>query len=419
LQFDTTINEWHTCPAEGPIRASNPCSEYMFLDNTACNLASLNLTKFYDTEEQQFDVAAYEHACRLWTIVLDISVQMAQFPSEAVAQRSYDYRTIGLGYANLGALLMIQGLPYHSEEARSMAAALTAIMTGAAYKTSAEMAAALGAFPKYELNKETMLCVIRNHSYAAHNTPDKYEALSIKPKTLDPTFCPDYLQKAACQAWEQALELGEKYGYRNAQASVIAPTGTIGLLMDCDTTGVEPDFALVKYKKLAGGGYFKIINQSIPLALQKLGYTSEEVQAIVNYAKGHATLQDCPLINPDSLQKLGFKPEDLAILELALPTAYDLPSLFSIYTLGEACLQRLNMAPEKYKQPDFNLLYELGFSAKQIEEANDYVCGTMTVEGAPYLKQEHYPVFDCANRCGNKGKRFIPAEGHIYMMAAV
>ncbi|MDX5437879.1 MAG: vitamin B12-dependent ribonucleotide reductase, partial [Pontibacter sp.] len=251
LQFDTTINEWHTCPAEGPIRASNPCSEYMFLDNTACNLASLNLTKFYDTEKQHFDVAAYEHACRLWTIVLDISVQMAQFPSEAVAQRSYDYRTIGLGYANLGALLMIQGLPYHSEEARSMAAAFTAIMTGAAYKTSAELAEALGAFPKYALNKEAMLRVIRNHSYAAHNTPEKYEGLSIKPKALDPTFCPDYLQKAACQAWEQALALGQKYGYRNAQASVIAPTGTIGLLMDCDTTGVEPDFALVKYKKLA------------------------------------------------------------------------------------------------------------------------------------------------------------------------
>ncbi|GAB3203428.1 ribonucleoside-diphosphate reductase alpha chain [Pontibacter aydingkolensis] len=419
LQFDTTINEWHTCPAEGPIRASNPCSEYMFLDNTACNLASLNLTKFYDTEKLQFDVDAYEHACRLWTIVLDISVQMAQFPSEAVAQRSYDYRTIGLGYANLGALLMIQGLPYDSEEARSMAAALTAIMTGESYSTSAELAKVLGAFPKYELNKEAMLRVIRNHNCAAHNTPEKHESLSIKPKALDPAFYPDYLHKAACQAWDKALELGQKYGYRNAQASVIAPTGTIGLLMDCDTTGVEPDFALVKYKKLAGGGYFKIINQSIPLALQKLGYTSEEVQAIVNYAKGHASLLNCPHINPESLQKFGFTDEDLAVLELALPTAYDLPSVFSVYTLGEAFLQRLGIAADKYNQPDFNLLLELGFTAKQIDEANDYVCGTMTVEGAPYLKQEHYAVFDCANRCGSKGKRFIPADGHIYMMAAV
>ncbi|WP_299823819.1 vitamin B12-dependent ribonucleotide reductase [uncultured Pontibacter sp.] len=419
LQFDTTINEWHTCPAEGPIRASNPCSEYMFLDNTACNLASLNLTKFYDTEKQRFNVTAYEHACRLWTIVLDISVQMAQFPSSAVAQRSYDYRTIGLGYANLGALLMIQGLPYDSEEARSMAAALTAIMTGAAYKTSAEMAAALGAFPKYELNKEAMLSVIRNHSYAAQNTPEKYDSLSIKPKALDPAHCPDYLHQAACQAWEQAIELGERYGYRNAQASVIAPTGTIGLLMDCDTTGVEPDFALVKYKKLSGGGYFKIINQSIPLALQKLGYTPEEVQAIVNYAKGHATLHGCPHLNPDKLQAFGFTDEDMAILENALPTAYDLTSLFSVYTLGEACLQRLGITAAQYQQPAFNLLRAIGFTAKQLEEAGDYVCGTMTVEGAPYLKQEHYAVFDCANRCGSKGKRFIPADGHIHMMAAV
>ncbi|MBC5994511.1 vitamin B12-dependent ribonucleotide reductase [Pontibacter cellulosilyticus] len=419
LQFDTTINDWHTCPAEGPIRASNPCSEYMFLDNTACNLASLNLTKFYDTEKQTFNVAAYEHACRLWTIVLDISVQMAQFPSEAVAQRSYDYRTIGLGYANLGALLMIQGLPYDSDEARSMAGALTAIMTGAAYRTSAEMAAALGAFPKYELNKKAMLRVIRNHTYAAKNTSEKYEELAIKPKALDSAFCPDYLHKAAVQACEEALQLGMKYGYRNAQASVIAPTGTIGLLMDCDTTGVEPDFALVKYKKLAGGGYFKIINQSIPLALQKLGYISEEVKAIVNYAKGHATLQDCPHIYDAALSAKGFTDEDLAILEKALPTAYDLPSLFTVYTLGEACLQRLNFTPAQYNHPDFNLLRVLGFTTRQIDEANDYVCGTMTIEGAPYLKPEHYPVFDCANRCGSKGKRFIPADGHIHMMAAV
>ncbi|MFD2512510.1 vitamin B12-dependent ribonucleotide reductase [Pontibacter locisalis] len=419
LQFDTTINEWHTCPAEGPIRASNPCSEYMFLDNTACNLASLNLTKFYDSAKKEFDVEAYEHACRLWTVVLDISVQMAQFPSEAVAQRSYDYRTIGLGYANLGALLMIQGLPYDSKEARTVAGALTAIMTGTAYKTSAELAAVLGAFPKYASNRESMLRVVLNHSYAAHNTPQKYDGLSINPEPLDPALCPESLYNAACQAWEKAVDLGIKHGFRNAQATVIAPTGTIGLLMDCDTTGVEPDFALVKYKKLAGGGYFKIINHSIPIALKQLGYDQEQIQAIVSYAKGHATLQGCPHVTPTSLQALGFTKEELAALERRLPTAYDLSSALSVHVLGEDTMQRLNIAPEQYSQPGFSLLRAMGFTEKQIEEANDFVCGTMTTEGAPYLKSEHYAVFDCANRCGNKGTRFIKAEGHIRMMAAV
>ncbi|GGG12767.1 vitamin B12-dependent ribonucleotide reductase [Pontibacter amylolyticus] len=419
LQFDTTINEWHTCPAEGPIRASNPCSEYMFLDNTACNLASLNLIRFFDASTQTFDVTAYRHACRLWTMVLEISVLMAQFPSEEVAQRSYDYRTIGLGYANLGALLMVQGLAYDSDEARTVAAALTAIMTGTSYATSAEMAAELGAFPKYKPNAEAMLRVIRNHRAAAHNTPEAYEGLSIPAQPLDPALCPDYLLQAACAAWDEALELGQKHGYRNAQATVIAPTGTIGLLMDCDTTGVEPDFALVKYKKLAGGGYFKIINQSIPAALRKLGYTEAEMQAIVNYAKGHATFKGAPHINETSLAAAGFTPEEIQQLEAGLLTAYDVASLFSVYNLGEACLQRLGFVPELYNLPDFNLLRALGYTYQQIEEASDYICGTMTTEGAPYLRQEHYPVFDCANRCGHKGKRFIKPEGHIQMMAAV
>ncbi|PRY01227.1 ribonucleoside-diphosphate reductase class II [Pontibacter ummariensis] len=419
IQFDTTINEWHTCPAEGPIRASNPCSEYMFLDNTACNLASLNLLKFYDEATQEFDVAAFEHASRLWTIVLEISVLMAQFPSEAVARNSYDYRTIGLGYANLGALLMVQGLPYDSDKARSIAAGITSLMTGVVYRTSAELAQKLGAFPKYALNREAMLRVIRNHRFAAHNTPDLYEGLAIPPVPLNPGSCPDYLLSAACQAWDEALKLGEKHGYRNAQATVIAPTGTIGLLMDCDTTGVEPDFALVKYKKLAGGGYFKIINQSIPRALQKLGYTAAAIEAIVNYAKGHATFKGAPHVNEESLLALGFTAQELAVLEAALPTAYDLVSLFSTYTLGGPCLQRLGFTPAQYSRPDFNLLCALGYTPKQLEEAKDYICGTMTIEGAPYLKEEHYPVFDCANRCGDKGTRFIQAEGHIQMMVAV
>ncbi|WP_242920134.1 vitamin B12-dependent ribonucleotide reductase [Pontibacter liquoris] len=419
LQFDTTINDWHTCPAEGPIRASNPCSEYMFLDNTACNLASLNLLKFYDTETQLFDVTAFAHACRLWTVALEISVLMAQFPSEEVAQRSYDYRTIGLGYANLGALLMVQGLPYNSAQARNTAAAITALMTGTAYKTSAEMAALLGAFAKYAPNKEAMLRVMRNHRYAAYNQSDKYENLHIAPQGLDEAHCPPYLVQAARHAWDEALQQGLKYGYRNAQATVIAPTGTIGLLMDCDTTGVEPDFALVKYKKLAGGGYFKIINQSIPAALARLGYTSEEQAAIVNYAKGHATLQGAPHLNAQALAQLGFTAPDQATLEAALPTAYDIEALFSTYTLGEDCLQRLGFAPAQYVQPTFSLLQALGFTAKQVADMNDYCCGTMTVEGAPFLKPEHYPVFDCANRCGHKGSRYSLPEGHIRMMASV
>ncbi|WP_187261881.1 vitamin B12-dependent ribonucleotide reductase [Pontibacter beigongshangensis] len=419
VQFDTTINDWHTSPAEGKINGSNPCSEYMFLDDTACNLASLNLFRFFDQEKQEFDVAAFEHACRLWTVVLEISVLMAQFPSEAVAQRSYDYRTIGLGYANLGALLMIQGLPYDSAQARAMAAGITSLMTGTAYRTSAELAAAMGAFAKYKPNRQAMLRVIRNHRYATYNQRDKYEALSIKPQGLDQDLCPGYLLQAAQRAWDEALAQGEQHGYRNAQATVIAPTGTIGLLMDCDTTGVEPDYALVKYKKLSGGGYFKIINQSIPAALQKLGYSQEQVQAIVNYAKGHLTFTDAPHLNQKSLQSLGLLPDELEKLEAALPTAYDVSNLFSAYTLGEACLQRLGFSAAQYQRPDFSLLQALGFSHKQIEEANDYICGTMTVEGAPYLKEEHYPVFDCANRCGSKGVRFIKASGHIHMMAAV
>ncbi|GAA4442555.1 hypothetical protein GCM10023188_42380 [Pontibacter saemangeumensis] len=419
VQFDTTINEWHTCPAGGKIKASNPCSEYMFLDDTACNLASLNLFKFFDQEQQEFDIAAFRHACRLWTVVLEISVLMAQFPSEAVAQRSYDYRTIGLGYANLGALLMVQGLPYDSDAARAVSAGITSLMTGTAYRTSAEMAAVLGAFSKYEQNKEAMLRVMRNHRYATYNQQEAYEGLSIKPHGLDQELCPPQLLQAAQQAWDTALEQGEAYGYRNAQATVIAPTGTIGLLMDCDTTGVEPDFALVKYKKLSGGGYFKIINQSIPAALQQLGYLPEQVQAIVNYAKGHGTLKGAPHLYPEALLAKGLLPEDIHKLEAALPTAYNITALFNVHILGEDCLQRLGYAPAQYQQPGFNLLRSMGYTPQQVEEANDYACGTMTVEGAPHLKAEHYPVFDCANRCGNKGTRFIKAEGHILMMAAV
>jgi ribonucleoside-diphosphate reductase alpha chain len=416
-QYDTTINEWHTCPNGGRINASNPCSEYMFLDNTACNLASANLMKFYDTKTNTFDVDGYEYNCRLWTVVLEVSVLMAQFPSKEVAQLSYEYRTLGLGYANLGTLLMVSGISYDSEEARAIAGALTAIMTGISYKTSAEMAQVLGTFPRYEENKEDMLRVMHNHRLAAYDA-DKYEGLSLKPQGIKVQYCPADLLKAACKAWDDAVELGEKHGYRNAQATVIAPTGTIGLVMDCDTTGVEPDFALVKFKKLSGGGYFKIINQSVPVALRNLGYSEKEAVSIVKYAVGTASFAGAPFINHQSLSEKGFIADEIKRLDAAVASAFEIGFVFNKYTLGEECLQRLGFTPELYNDFEWSLLEALGFSDEQIDAANDYVCGTGMLEGAPYLKDEHLPVFDCANKCGKKGQRFIHANGHIRMMGA-
>jgi ribonucleoside-diphosphate reductase alpha chain len=416
-QYNTTINEWHTCPEGGEIRASNPCSEYMFLDNTACNLASANLMKFYDADKNVFDVEGYEYNVRLWTVVLEISVLMAQFPSKEVAQLSYEYRTLGLGYANLGTMLMVSGIPYDSEEARGIAGAITAIMTGVAYKTSAEMAQVLGAFPRYEENKAHMMRVMRNHRLAAYDA-DEYEGLSLKPMGIHAKYCPDYLLKAACKAWDDAVEMGEKYGYRNAQATVIAPTGTIGLVMDCDTTGVEPDFALVKFKKLSGGGYFKIINQSVPVALKNLGYTEQEAEKIIKYATGTASFAGAPFINHQALSEKGFIADEIKRLDAAALTAFEIGFVFNKYTLGEECLQRLGFTPEQYNDFEWSLLEALGFTDEQIEAANDYVCGTMMLEGAPGLKEEHLPVFDCANKCGKKGQRYIHAHGHIRMMGA-
>jgi ribonucleoside-diphosphate reductase alpha chain len=416
-QYDTTINEWHTCPEGGPIRASNPCSEYMFLDNTACNLASVNLRQFFDGEKNVFDIEGLEYTCRLWTVVLEVSVLMAQFPSKEVAQLSYDYRTLGLGYANLGSVLMVSGIPYDSEEARGIAGAVTAIMTGIAYKTSAELASILGPFAKYEENKQHMLRVMRNHRLAAYDA-DEYEGLQIKPQGIKAKYCPDDLLKAATKAWDEAVQMGEKYGYRNAQTTVIAPTGTIGLVMDCDTTGVEPDFALVKFKKLSGGGYFKIINQSVPLALKNLGYNEKDADAIVKYAVGSGTFAGAPHINHQSLSEKGFLAEEIKKLDAAVGSAFEVGFVFNVYTLGEACLKRLGFKAEQYFNFEWSLLEALGFTDEQIEAANDYVCGTMTIEGAPLLKDEHLPVFDCANKCGQKGERFIHATGHIRMMGA-
>jgi ribonucleoside-diphosphate reductase alpha chain len=418
-QYDTTINEWHTSPKGGRINASNPCSEYMFLDNTACNLASINLRTLFNEKDQSFDVTGYEYLIRLWTVVLEVSVLMAQFPSKEVAQLSYDYRTLGLGYANLGSMLMVMGIPYDSEEARGIAGALSAIMTGISYKTSAEMASFLGVFPRYDENAEDMLRVMRNHRAAAYDAEDAYVGLSIKPLGIKATYCPDYLLKSACNSWDDAVALGEKYGYRNAQTTVIAPTGTIGLVMDCDTTGVEPDFALVKFKKLSGGGYFKIINQSVPAALTKLGYNENEIDAIVKYAVGSASLNGAPYINPQSLSEKGFIAEEIKKLDASMASAFEIGFVFNKYTLGEECLQRLGFTPDQYNDFEWSLLEALGFTEDQIAAANDYICGTMTIESAPYLKEEHYPVFDCANKCGKKGERYIHHSGHIRMMAAV
>ena len=417
-QYDTTINEWHTCPEGGPIRASNPCSEYMFLDNTACNLASVNLRKFFKESDNSFDVQGFEYTCRLWTVVLEVSVLMAQFPSKEVAQLSYDYRTLGLGYANLGSMLMVSGIPYDSDQARGIAGAITAIMTGVAYKTSAEMASFLGAFDKYEENKTHMLRVMRNHRAAAYDAQDAYEGIEIKPQGINAKYCPDYLLTAAIKAWDDAVQLGEKYGYRNAQTTVIAPTGTIGLVMDCDTTGVEPDFALVKFKKLSGGGYFKIINQSVPAALRNLKYSEKEILAIVNYAKGHATLEGAPYINTQTLLQKGFTKEELENVEKALGSAFEIGFVFNVFTFGEATLQRLGFKPGQYNDFSWSLLEALNFTDEEIDAANIYVCGTMTVEGAPNLKPAHLPVFDCANKCGQTGERYIHAHGHIRMMGA-
>ncbi len=420
IQFDTIINEWHTCPADGRINASNPCSEYMFLDDTACNLASVNLMKFYDAAAARFDIEAYRHAVRLWTITLEISVTMAQFPSKAIAEKSYLYRTLGLGYANLGALLMIQGIPYDSDRARAIAGALTAIMHMGAYATSAEMASAIGPFPRYAANKDTMLRVVRNHRRAAHPTKhDDYEGLTIVPQHIRPEHCPEDLLKAAREDCDRALQMGEQFGYRNAQVTVIAPTGTISLSMDCDTTGIEPDFALVKFKKLAGGGYLKIINQTVPPALRALGYTTLQVEDIVRYCKGAGTLKGCPHINPDALKAKGFTEEVIAQVEAALPQAFEIGFAFNQWTLGESfCKETLKITDEDLSNWSFSILKHLGFSSDEIAIANEYVCGTMVLEGAPHLRSEHLPVFDCANKCGAKGKRYIAPMAHLKMMAA-
>ncbi|MFC1673081.1 vitamin B12-dependent ribonucleotide reductase [Pseudomonadota bacterium] len=420
IQYDTTINEWHTCPESGRINASNPCSEYMFLDDTACNLASLNLHNFQNSDAS-LDVPAFEHAVRLWTVTLEISVLMAQFPSKEIAQLSYEYRTLGLGFANIGGYLMEAGFSYDSDEGRAICGAISSLMTGVSYATSAEMAGQLGSFPGFDKNRDAMLTVIRNHRRAAHSEATGYEGLSVLPVPLDVDSCPDgALVAAGREAWDNALEQGTVHGYRNAQTTVIAPTGTIGLVMDCDTTGIEPDFALVKFKKLAGGGYFKIINRMVPAALDRLGYNEAEVETIERYALGHGSLKNFDgAINHATLTEKGFNDEALAALEGALKDAFDIKFAFNKWTLGEDfCTSELNIEAAALDDMSFDMLAHLGFTADDVEAANTYVCGAMTLEGAPHLADEHLPVFDCANPCGRIGKRALSVESHIRMMAA-
>ncbi|MEK9832245.1 MAG: vitamin B12-dependent ribonucleotide reductase, partial [Rhodospirillaceae bacterium] len=419
IQYDTTINEWHTCANTDRINASNPCSEYMFLDDTACNLASLNLFQFR-RDDNSFDVEGFEYAVRLWTVTLEISVLMAQFPSARIAELSYEFRTLGLGFANIGGYLMASGYGYDTVEGRAICGAISALMTGTAYATSAEMAEELGAFPRYDENAEPMLKVVRNHRRAAHGETDGYEALSTLPVPLIAAENPDSeLAAAAIRAWDRALELGEANGYRNAQVSVIAPTGTIGLVMDCDTTGIEPDFALVKFKKLAGGGYFKIINRMVPVALSNLGYAEAEIEEMIRYAIGHGSLKGAPGINHEALAAKGFTDDVLTRIEDALGEAFDIKFVFNKWTLGDTfCTETLGFTEAQLEDVGFDMLAALGFSRSEIEVANTYVCGAMTLEGAPHLKDDHLAVFDCANPCGRIGKRFLSTESHIRMMAA-
>ncbi|MBS3170065.1 adenosylcobalamin-dependent ribonucleoside-diphosphate reductase [Candidatus Woesearchaeota archaeon] len=415
IQYDTTLNEWHTCPEDGRINGSNPCAEYNFLDDTACNLASINLVKFYNEDNNDFDIEGYRHTIRLWTIALEISVLMAHFPSEQIALKSFVFRTLGLGYANIGTLLMLWGIPYDSDQGRAIAGAITAIMTGDAYAASAEMAKVLGPFEGYERNREHMLRVIRNHRAAAYDNAE-YQGLSIKPQAIRQNLCPRPLLDAAHDAWDNAVDWGDRYGFRNAQATVLAPTGTIGLVMDCDTTGVEPDYALVKYKKLAGGGFFKIVNQSVPKALARLGYTEDQCDDIVTYCLGRGTFDGSPQINRDTLRQKGLSDQQINAVEKELRNTMDIRFCFNAWTLGK---EMYNTMLEKSKaQGVVDILNAFGFSNEQIASANEYICGTMTLESAPHLKEEHYAVFDCANKCGSKGTRYIHPYGHLKMLAA-
>ena len=420
VQFDTTINEWHTCPEGGRINGSNPCSEYMFLDDTACNLSSINLLHFYDLDNQTFQIDDFKHSVRLWTATLEISVLMAQFPSAEIAQKSYEYRTLGLGYCNIGSVLMHMGIPYDDERAYAICGALTAIMCGESYATSAEMAAILGPYPDYERNAEHMLKVMRNHRRAAYDAPaEEYEGLSIAPQGINAKKCPQDLLTAARDVWDKVIREGEEHGFRNAQTTVIAPTGTIGLVMGADTTGVEPQFSLVQFKTLAGGGSLRIINRGVPNALNRLGYSDSVSKSIEEYVTGTKNLINCPHLSAEKLQSEGFTSDIITKIENSFSDVFDLRSGFSPSILGESfCLNALGMTEEQFSDDFFDILSHIGLTSAQINEANDVVFGKATLEGAPGLKDEHLAVFDCATPCGKYGTRSIDWRAHVLMMAS-
>jgi len=420
VQFDTTINEWHTCPEGGKINGSNPCSEYMFLDDTACNLASINLLHYYDLNTQTFHIEDFRHSVRLWTTTLEISVLMAQFPSEEIARKSYEYRTLGLGYCNIGSLLMHMGIPYDDERAYAICGAITSIMCGETYSTSAEMASILGPFPDYERNSEHMLRVMRNHRRAAHDSPvDDYEGLTVSPMGINAKKCPKDLLEAARESWDRAVREGEEHGYRNAQTTVIAPTGTIGLIMGADTTGVEPQFSLVQFKTLAGGGSLRIVNKGVPSALRRLGYSDSECKTIEEYIIGTGKIAGCPSLPVDRLMEAGLSAKDLTEIESKMGDVFDIRSAFAPSLLGkELCTGSLGMTEEQYEDAFFDTLGFLGFTQEEVEAAGEHIFGNLTIEGAPGLKEEHLAVFDCATPCGSKGTRSIAWPAHVKMMAA-
>ena len=420
VQFDTTINEWHTCPEGGRINGSNPCSEYMFLDDTACNLASINLLHYYDLDTQTFHIDDFRHSVRLWTTTLEISVLMAQFPSEEIARKSYEYRTLGLGYCNIGSLLMHMGIPYDDERAYAICGAITSIMCGETYSTSAEMASILGPFPDYERNSEHMLRVMRNHRRAAYDSSvDDYEGLTVSPMGINAKKCPKDLLEAARESWDRAVREGEEHGYRNAQTTVIAPTGTIGLIMGADTTGVEPQFSLVQFKTLAGGGSLRIVNKGVPSALRRLGYSDNECKTIEEYIIGTGRIAGCPSLPVDRLMEAGLSGKDLAEIESKMGDVFDIRSAFAPSLLGkELCTGSLGMTEEQYEDTFFDTLSFLGFTQEEVDLAGEHIFGNLTIEGAPGLKEEHLAVFDCATPCGAKGKRSIAWPAHVKMMAA-
>jgi len=412
VQYDSTINDWHTCSGTDRINASNPCSEYMFLDDTACNLSSINLTKFLD-DEGSFDLEGYRQAIRIMFMAQEILVDQSSYPTQTIAKNSHDYRPLGLGYANLGTLLMRLGLPYDSDAGRSLCAGLTAMLCGHAFQVSAEMAEQKEAFPGYAANEESMLRVMRKHRDAAGEHQRAFQGGGGRAEAL----ISDVLA-AGVEDWKSAVSMGEKHGYRNAQATVLAPTGTIGLLMDCDTTGIEPDFALVKFKKLAGGGYFKIVNQSVPDALLQLGYSEAQVADMVAYISGTNTFTGAPHLGRASLLERGLTEAELKKAEAALPGVFDVAHALAPWVIGEQAYERLGVDLEVARRPGFSILAHLGLSQSQVAELNDMVIGHMTIEGAPHIRAEDLPVFDCANRCGKKGERFLAPMAHIKMMAA-